>query len=101
MSFPAPIFPNSESALKECRNFFAVTSPLGALAIVVFSWRIYTKLNPAYRMGWDDWCMVFAFVCPSNKYIRTNIPVSQEQDYLMITCSFLLSSIGLSWQSLS
>jgi hypothetical protein len=54
--------PISDRAAYLGRVHVGITIPLLALCLVPFSARLYTRVRPVMRCGWDDVFMVLGFV---------------------------------------
>ena len=54
--------PISERAAYLARVHIGVTIPLLALCLVPFCARLYVRMRPVWRVGWDDGFIVLGFV---------------------------------------
>ncbi|PCD23837.1 hypothetical protein AU210_015353 [Fusarium oxysporum f. sp. radicis-cucumerinum] len=58
----SPFFPISERAAKLAVAHLGVTSPLLAIALVMFVARIWLRVRPVWRVSWEDYSMTIG-VC--------------------------------------
>lgn len=67
-----PFLPISDRAAFLARVHFGVTVPLLALTLIPFFARLYIRIWPVWRVGWDDWLIALGFVSPSKKPLQAN-----------------------------
>ena len=57
--------PVTERAAYLARVHYGVTIPLLALCLVPFIARLYVRIRPVWRIGWDDGFIIVGFVSPT------------------------------------
>jgi hypothetical protein len=55
-------FPISDRAACLSRVHVGITIPVLALTLVPFTARLYSRMRPTWRMGWDDAFVIVGFV---------------------------------------
>jgi hypothetical protein len=66
---PAKIpLPLTDAALTTSIKFAGVGVALNVVAFLVFGGRMWTRTYPVFRMGWDDYAMILAYVSPPTYY---------------------------------
>ncbi|QPC59872.1 hypothetical protein HYE67_002103 [Fusarium culmorum] len=92
----SPYFPITERSASLARIHIGVTSPLIAIALIMFVARIWLRVRPAWRISWEDYsmtigvaaaCVDFGFLIP--QMITQPTLITEEQRIWTRKYSFL------------
>jgi len=94
--------PISDRAAYLGRVRIGVTVPLLALCLVPFSARVYTRVRPVVRLGWDDVFIVLGFVSrlgaslPTRQHLTSRLQCFTIADWVMLQLKLFMTPESIS-----